>query len=649
MKNESALVTVAMLSAFLSKDNKNYLDLITPFVINLLPRKKGDKIDHNKILQRLNDEYGFEDMPANVLTSILSRNSKAKGILERRNNEFFLKETHDYSKFEEDRLRMKGLTEEIILGLFDYLQSKTSIKGVTYEESQVRLIGFLTYYGLAVIRRIEDLKSVTIKNDQNNYHVARFIIQEHEKDSPIFHKILELVKGFFIYKSIYFFSTEQKKSIDSKLKGTVFYFDTRLLIHALGYDREEDKRATRELIKLIRENGGTVKAFKHNKDEVAGILTKYAKDRDSRNSFSLEYFNNNCYEEIDVLRLRDSLDINLERNYIKTIDIPEYGIVKTDDLNDKGYLDLKELKAKLEENLKFNGKNPKEASVQNDVESVSAISRLRGKSKRCTVEDCKAVFVTTNSIIVRTLFDLFIDRFSKGEISFAINEIDLTAILWLKSFDKKTELPCLKLLENAYAACCPTRDVMDAFVEKVIQLENEGEISSDIALLMRTQHTIKNDILELTENDRSRISAEVVIKVKDEFIKNIRKEDEAKIAVLEKENREYKLKKAKAYLEAENDAKDESERYKSNLTLLGKILFGGLIFIGIITSIISFINSGTQYFIASIIVIIISIICLIDFFLSKFGFVKNIITIRAYKKFDELYAQKIDQIDRYFS
>lgn len=44
--------------------------------------------------------------------------------------------------------------------------------------------------------------------------------------------------------------------------------------------------------------------------------------------------------------------------------------------------------------------------------------------------------MTTNLGIIRTLQELYNDRFSKGEISFAISDMDLTAILWLKCYDK---------------------------------------------------------------------------------------------------------------------------------------------------------------------------------------------------------------------
>ena len=50
MTNKDALLTVAMLSAFLSKAKKDYLDLISPFVLSSLPKSENKKIDIFKFM-----------------------------------------------------------------------------------------------------------------------------------------------------------------------------------------------------------------------------------------------------------------------------------------------------------------------------------------------------------------------------------------------------------------------------------------------------------------------------------------------------------------------------------------------------------------------------------------------------------------------
>ncbi|MDP3013068.1 MAG: hypothetical protein Q8M92_02415, partial [Candidatus Subteraquimicrobiales bacterium] len=278
MKNKSTLVTVAMLTTFLSKDHKDYLDLVKPFVLMVLPKKVNEKIDFDLLMSGMKQEFGFEDLPVNVLKKILDRLCKPKnGYLCKNNNEYYLKTAYDSSAFELNQRTIAKSLEDVMSHLKNYFDEKTSEKKVTENKAKEIFINFMDYYGYSVIANFVELKNLT-KKDHNNYHVARFIIDEHEKESGVFKSILEIVKGFFVYKAIYFFSTDQKMTLDSKLKKTAIYLDTRLIINALGYHLKEDKTATNELLKLIVESGGLLRVFRHTMGEVAGILTKYARD-----------------------------------------------------------------------------------------------------------------------------------------------------------------------------------------------------------------------------------------------------------------------------------------------------------------------------------------------------------------------------------
>lgn len=106
----------------------------------------------------------------------------------------------------------------------------------------------------------------------------------------------------------------------------------------------------------------------------------------------------------------------------------------------------------------------------------------------CSVFSCGAIFVTENSDIANVVYRLFYDeRFSKNEVNFAIKDVDLTAVLWFNSFRKQKKIPVTKLLENAYAACAPTKAVMQAFLEEINRLGGNEEISWESAVLLRTQ------------------------------------------------------------------------------------------------------------------------------------------------------------------
>ena len=70
--NNNIMVTNAMLAAYLETENKDYLGLIKPFVLFLLPNV-GDKVNISKITKKLRDEFGFSSIIDNVVIKILLR------------------------------------------------------------------------------------------------------------------------------------------------------------------------------------------------------------------------------------------------------------------------------------------------------------------------------------------------------------------------------------------------------------------------------------------------------------------------------------------------------------------------------------------------------------------------------------------------
>ena len=675
MENRNALVTVAMLSTYLSKENKEYLDMISPFILNLLPKNINDKINKESILKGLKLEYGFEDMPTHVLTAILKRLCRIPyNILYKKDGDFYIKNVHDSSIFEKNRIAMKNLISDVVDSLASYL---SQINKTTKQDAENKLISFFEYYGFTVIKDTNKLVEITLKTDNSNYHVARFILQEYKQQSSIYSKLIEVVKGFLVYKAIYYFSLQNKKDIASKLKDTVVYLDTRLLINVLGYHTVEDTRATRELINLIVLNGGKVKTFEHNVQELAGILTKYAKDSNAREYLSLEYLNINDYDNLDAIRLRENLLINLGKKNVEVESIPEYGIVSDSDVKDKGFLELNELKVILEKSFT----NSKERTIENDVDTISAISRLRKKHNSYSLDNCKAIFVTTNYLLVNIVYNLYYqERFSKGEINFLISDIDLTALLWLKSFDKKTDLPCIKLLENAYAACNPSVELVNTFISKVTKLEKEGEISEDEALIMRAQHVIDEDVVDLTENNYSKVTDELVIEVKNRILNKLATEKKIEIDneqliqlkhleeeniklqtqytgilktkdieindALEKQKQKFQENKAKKIEEIENQIQLDCKKLGGIIRIIILVIFCIIGLVGIIGTIQGAINSRISFF--SLFVAILAIIQILDLLFSKYHRLNYLIKKIERFHFVYNYTKKVEELNQYY-
>lgn len=97
--------------------------------------------------------------------------------------------------------------------------------------------------------------------------------------------------------------------------------------------------------------------------------------------------------------------------------------------------------------------------------------RLREGKEFRKLEDCNAIFVTTNKYI-RNETNKLLNMNSTFKISPVISDIDLTAIVWLKSLVNNKNLPEMKLTENAMAAIKPTAKLRKKFSQELLTLKS---------------------------------------------------------------------------------------------------------------------------------------------------------------------------------
>lgn len=644
MNDSSALVTVAMLSTLLNERNSDYLDIISPFVLTLLPPKTGERVDTGKIILALKEQYGFEEFPIHVLTKILNRYSKQKyGYLEKRYGNYYVKMPYARERFAERQQSIREAQVIVMERLQNFLQENSKYTNITVEKARELFLLFLEQKGLAFIDGINDLKTITNRN-YDIFQVARFILAEHEKQSEINHHIEEVVRGFFVYKSVYFFGREGVASLTPRMKDTVVYFDTRLLIETLGYNTHEGMIAAKELISLIRESGGTIKTFSHLVEEVDGILFAYSKSIVNKASFSLQYLLQKNYNEVDITRLRASLKTNLNK-----LDIEICDPIHARELSNDEYVPLQvnELSTLIQNAF---GQISQTTRSDNDVLSITSIYHLRGNARCSSFEGCRAVMATTNLRLTSAVQEFYRNK-STHDVSFVVSDIDLTAILWLRSWDKRSTLPRMILLENAYAACQPTAELLTAFGTVVEKLRGEGSISDDEALLLRTLPAPRDDLLSITQNDTSNINEKTVMEVFQRYVKSLTSKQNDEIVELRTELQQQRerenSRKREAINAADIKAKQEADNLEKILKISVKIFSIVLIFAGSITLVINQLASE-RVSAWNAILAGIGILGLIDIFRSRNGYISKKITLTRNWYFSKIHAKEMERVNEKF-
>ena len=139
-----------------------------------------------------------------------------------------------------------------------------------------------------------------------------------------------------------------------------------------------------------------------------------------------------------------------------------------------------------------------------NIEEVETVSRIRRGKRLPNIEKCKAVFVTSNPLLVSGTKQLLINHSEDVGFPLAITGNDLCVMAWLKDFERSNNLPKMRLLENVLAALTPSKELMDAYFDNVDYLEKQGDLSGDEAALLRMDQFAKKELMELKKGAKGK-------------------------------------------------------------------------------------------------------------------------------------------------
>ncbi len=664
MNKSSSLSSFALLSLLWENENRDYLDMICQFVLKSMPIQIGSLINIDNIACKMKEDYGFTNIPRQVIEKALVRLSKSKRTrpcyVRKENRQYVVIERFDSSKFDSNYAEMNRKINEVLSSLIHFLHNQRMLKDVNEEIASKILFNFFESYGLTVVGDTEKLRSITISNGEHNYYVARFIIRILEKEPIILQSLIDITKGFLIFKAVYYYSTTNIKSdIASKLRGTEFYIDCSLVIDALGYDSESDELAFDEMCQLIKSNGGRVCVFEHTIEEASNLLEIYARKQYERNAFSFLGLEARKYpqEVLYTIAQPQTITENLAKKQITIFPVPSY--TPSDEKKNK-YLGFQD-EQKIEEQLKSYHKQImlSNSRVNFDTISLSAIGRLRKDSHPTRIENCSAIMVTQDWRLCQCMRDLY-PAYFPPEIDFAIHDIDLVSLLWVGQENAQSHLPRSILISYAFAACEINQEIMDKAIELTKKMELDNTIPKEAALIIRSQTAIKSILADITYNNVSRLNEASIVDSINEYIRKESKEDTQKakedgyLKGYEQAEHEFTSllnEKERQLLESENNnrlirnnmLKDAEEKAAKLARRAEVFMIFILISIGVLTlilSIISWIRSGISALNWSAIVLsLLTLLQIIDYVFGVFGgFLKKLPKIVYQKTF--MYSQR---------
>ena len=248
-----------------------------------------------------------------------------------------------------------------------------------------------------------------------------------------------------------------------------------------------------ELLHSLSQTGARLRCFRHTVEEIDDslsacerLLRRKPVKVEGAVAETYYYFVDNGCGPSDVALAIANLEKDLQVLRVFVEDIPEFTPKYV--VDEEGFADH------LDTSMGY--KNPR--ARDRDVASVSAIARLRKGHKYARIEDCVAVFMTTNRRLAGQTQRFFQHQNGADTVAYCIAEYALTNLLWLRQPTEAPELPRKMIIADCYAATQPDEYLWGLYLSKMEQLQSRQEITVEDYYTFRHIHEAKAALMEVT-------------------------------------------------------------------------------------------------------------------------------------------------------
>ncbi|MED4534178.1 cell envelope integrity protein TolA [Metabacillus fastidiosus] len=582
MENQH-LITYAMMSVN-DSNNVDYFDSFVPFIKEALLKKRRETISANDIKDDIKELFDL-NLPINVVNTILRRKLRPRGYVKLVSKTYkpdFVK-LQD-STFDEKKLKLLEQHERLISDFIDFAKYTYNLK-ITIEQAESVLKQFIENHQLNLLDESNKAHNIELEQDERKFEeqlelvFSKFVQHSIEHHLVNFDYLINIVKGTMLTNLLYY---NDLSTVEMKFKGTEVFFDSSFIVYALGLAGQARQEPCLELISMLRESSAILRVFRHNIEEIIGIiewcknnLTSGASDFHG----TIAYFNSMGYGPSEVERfiyaLEGEIEEKLKIKIVDQVDFEDHQFV----IDEAGFTE------QLKNNMKYTRIN----ALERDVQSVSAIMRLRKGKQPLHVESSRAVFITSNFTLAHQAKTFFMDEDIPRLIPPVLHDSIMTNLVWLKNPSRRPNLPEKLLIADCYAAVAPKEHVWARYLETVRIYESTNEISKEDLVLLRYSHGVRELLVDKTLGDEDAITIGTVQEILEEIkSQSDRKAEEVRIEKeleidklkqeLEKGKREASAAKEQQEMKLKEQASKKAKLYTKFFVLSGLVILGTIIY-----------------------------------------------------------------------
>lgn len=554
MQNPNALISMAQVS----QNSNNPFLVFTQYIKYCLSANGNDSVSILEIKEAISNEFGIY-MPYNIIYKCIMDLEK-EGFVLIDNHKIKITGTFDVEAFDNQREKYRKIENEIIDQLILFGKKYKLNWDKKYAREQI--IKVLDRKGMAFDifvnkklteqdenNKLNDIEEIFSEDEgcndsintplySDDFFTARFIDEIISTDNSYKDYLYRICEGLMLCVGTYQLPDVNSKKSKLNIKGTIFYFDTRLLLRFLGCGSQAAVTAVKELVDLIQKSGGMICYYKQTLEEMNKAFDKAIRESENRripsdidmSLYALSNGNNATIMKAKKASLKAELEkagITIKPSmFYSEKDRMRYGF----DVNDFEQYMLSE--------LKWDAK-----TIENDAMAIweTHMQRRGNYDNYCGTNDKLCVFVTTNPILIAMSLNYKSQRPNVNEIKGwkhnrlpIITDIRLTCRLWNPS-EQSERMSILYLTSNIVAAQRPSKKYLEKIRNLTLELKNNVPEYSEISLPEFFNDDVTDAVLESTNGQEENLNIGTFTSTITELVQLKAKEQEEKTYTAEKQ------------------------------------------------------------------------------------------------------------------
>lgn len=479
-----------------------FVHTFLPYVGHCLAKSGAEVVGLNDVRTAMEREFGL-GVPPDTLVTLLHR-LEAKGLVA---------EDHGVYRPVHERLREWRLDEARAAMLDEHRALVVALRGfaqhgfgIEWSEREAReaLGAYLDSHSASVVtaaisgRALPQVSAASTHRQE--FVVHRFVAATRTRDAAQFSALEKVTKGHMLLDAMYFSGSADAAP---PLAGVEVYLDGPFLMKALGLAGRELEAPTRDLLRMLADQGALSRCFEHTVQEIQDVIEAAAanagKPLTGRHGDVVAY----------LLSQGESRSSLLLRARKLPHELLEKGVqpVPTSSADPSSIVDEERLEQLLEKNVSYRRK----AALQRDVDSLTAVARIRRGRHHRQLAKSGAVFVTDNGGVFKAALRLLDGTRVGPAVPLCLLARPFTTLVWLQRPSSAPDLPREQLIADAFAANNPPDVFWEAYVEEIEQLKRTGNVSDDDAMFLRVSKEASEALRDVAYGEAEAVNDNAVL------------------------------------------------------------------------------------------------------------------------------------------